>query len=230
VAYSKKAKTYVIKRLLLIVIGIVCSGVIFYAGYLFYRNVSLEEKNNTLGSAIGEGSKGTMEVARAKHSMSQGELLDINKVEMIEVPSELSPKGAITSIAKLSGKRLKREVGEKELLNDMDLIAERYLLEEDARLMEHNFAEGAVPAAVAEGNYIDIKLFISGKKDCVVISKTLVISRNASLLSFYVNMEEQEFIKEAAGEGLLFAVKYIDTSQIASVVTYVPPYNKSEIK
>jgi len=47
-------------------------------------------------------------------------------------------------------------------------------------------------------------------------------------LSFYLDGREQELIKEAAAEGALFAVQYIDASQQASEVTYTPLYNKDK--
>ena len=62
----------------------------------------------------------------------------------------------------------------------------------------------------------------------MVISKAMVISRNANLLSFYLNRREQEFLKEAATEGMLLSVQYLNDSQIASEVTYMPSYVKGK--
>jgi hypothetical protein len=122
--------------------------------------------------------------------------------------------------------RLRREIAAKELLNDMDLMPKEAVCEADDRLIEHNFSEGAVPATVSGGSAIDIKLFVKGGEDSLVISKAIVISRSNNLLSFYMDEIEQEYIKEAASEGMLFAVQYIDNSQKASEVTYVPLFDK----
>jgi hypothetical protein len=152
--------------------------------------------------------------------------LDTSKAELAEVPGELVPQGAITSLSKLNNMKLKQDVAAKELLNDMDLIPKDSIFEDEDRLIEHNFSEGAVPAAVSEGSTIDIKLFVKGGEDSLVVSKAEVISRTDNLLSFYMDGREQEYIKEAASEGMLFAVQYIDTSQKASEVTYIPLYDK----
>jgi hypothetical protein len=227
VVYSKKIKAYTIKRGALIIIGILCLIFIFYAGYIFYRNIISEGYADGSSNKAKVSSDSTVEIVRTKLRMGQGELLDINKVEMVKIPLELVPKGAITSFSKLNRKRLRQEVGEKEFLNEMDIVPESTSFEEDDRLIEHNFAEGAVPAIVAEGSYIDIKLFKNGEEDRIVISKAAVVSRNANLMVFFMNAKEQEYLKEAAAEGLLFAVQYLDDSQKASEVTYVPPYDKS---
>jgi len=190
---------------------------------MLYRKASGEETPNTAGSSNTVQSK-TRIIARAKVSMKTGELLDVSKVEMVEVPADLAPKGAVTSSSQFNNMRLKQEIEEREFLNEIDLMSEDADYEEGDRLIEHNFEEGAIPAVVSQGSIIDIKLFKKGKEDCVVVSKIAVISRSANLLSFYMNRIEQEYIKEAATEGMLFAVQYIDDLQKASEVTYIPLY------
>lgn len=225
-AYSKKNKAYAIRRAAFISICIICAVITLLAGYTLYSSAVSENKANTSKGGGNVSGSNTMMIARAKLNMSQGELLDAGKTELVEVSAELAPEGAITSISKLNNKRLKREIAEKEFLNDMDLIPEGAFYEDGDRLIEHNFAEGAVPAEVTEGSAIDIKLFVKGGEDSIVVSKAVVISRSSNLLSFYMDGCEQEFIKEAASEGMLFAVQYIDISQRASEVTYVPLYDK----
>ncbi len=224
-AYIKKNRVYLIKKAVVIAICTFCSAAVFSLGYMLYGNVLPKETAGTSGSSYIHGGK-TVTVARAKHNMSQGELLDEGKAELLEVPAEMAPEGAVTSLSKLNGMRLRRGIVGKEFFNDMDIVPESASYEEGDRLIEHNFAEGAVPASVSAGSIIDIKLFIKGGEDSTVISKAAVISRSDDLLSFYLDGREQEYIKEAAAEGMLFAVRYIDTSQQASEVTYIPLYNK----
>ena len=145
---------------------------------------------------------------------------------MVEVPAELIPEGSITSISRLNNMRLKHEIAEKEFLNETDLMPKDTAYEEGDRLIEHRFPEGAVPAAVAEGSLIDIKLFMKGGEDRIVVSKAVVVSRSNDLLAFCLDGGEQEFLKEAAAEGMLFAVQYCDNSQKASEVNYIPLYDK----
>ncbi len=229
-AYNKKIRAYAIKRGAFITISLLCAVFILSGGYILYRDVMSEEAANPSSDRSNTTQSSTIVIARAKLSMRQGELIDVSKAELVEVPAELAPKGAITSFSKLNNRRLKREVSEREFLNVLDLMTESSSYEEGDRLTEHNFAEGAIPAAATEGSAIDIKLFIKGEEDPVVISKAVVVSRSANLLSFYMNQTEQEFLKEAATEGILLGVQYIDASQIASEVTYIPLYDKSKLK
>lgn len=229
-AYNKKIQAYAIKRGAFITICLLCIAFILSAGYMFYKNIMSEETANSSSGKSNAAQSSTIVIARTKLSMKQGDVIDASKVELVEVPAELVPKGVITSLLKLNGMRLKRELSEKEFLNVLDLMPESASYEEGDRLIEHNFAEGAIPAAVTEGSAIDIKLFVKGEEDRVVISKSVVVSRNANLLSFYMNRMEQEFLKEAAAEGVLLAVQYIDDSQVASDVTYIPLYDKSKLK
>ena len=229
-AYNKKIKAYALKRGAFIAICLLCVIFILSGGYLFYRNIMWSKAEDSLGSRNNTTTSSTVVIARAKLSMRQGEVVDVSKAELVEVPAELVPKGAITSLIKLDNMRLKREVAEKEFLNVLDLMTVSASYQEGDRLIEHNFAEGAIPDEATEGSAIDIKLFIKGEEDRVVISKAVVVSRKANLLSFYMNQIEQEFLKEAAAEGMLLAVKYIDTSQVASEVTYIPSYDKGKLK
>jgi hypothetical protein len=213
-----------VKRAAIISLCIICTAAIMYVFLALYNN-ALPEIAVNAGSSNALQNQ-TVLIARAKLTIKQGELLDVSRVEMVEVPVELSPQNAVISFSMLNNMRAKREISEKDFLNTADLIPKEAAYEEGDRLIEHNFAEGAVPAVVSEGSAVDIKLFVKGREDCVVISKAFVISRNGNLLAFYLDGTEQEYIKEAAVEGMLFAVQYIDTSQKESEVTYIPSYDK----
>jgi len=98
--------------------------------------------------------------------------------------------------------------------------------EEEDRLIEHIFQDEAIPSTVVVGSVVDIKLFRPKNEDAIVIAKTVVIGKKDKTLSFYLNMAEQEHLKEANTEGLLFLVQYLDMSQSASAVTYIPMYGE----
>lgn len=224
-AYIKRNKVYAIRRTTLLLIVIVCSVLVLSAGYMLYGSDFPGKAATYSGSGYTYEGK-TVMIARSKHNMNQGEMIDSAKAELVEIPAELAPEGAIASLSSLNNMRLKRGIAKKEFINDMDLMPKSAVYEEGERLIEHNFSEGAVPASVAEGSIIDIKLFVIGGEDRIVTAKAAVISRRDNLLSFYLDGTEQEFIKEAAAEGTLFVVQYIDASQQASEVTYIPLYCK----
>jgi len=210
-------------------IFLVCTLIILYEGYLLCGKVT---SGDTYDPTAAEAAvqEGKLRILRAKQDMEQGELLDVSKVEMLEVPREMASKGAITSLSAIKNMRLKQTVAEKEFLNELDLIPEAAAFEDGDRLTEHSFEAGAVPAAVAPGSIIDIKLFVRGGEDPLVVSKAAVISRKENLLSFYMSSREQELIKEAAAEGMLFAVQYLEDSQNAGRVTYAAPYEREDGK
>ncbi|MGE5629797.1 MAG: hypothetical protein ACM3TR_01730 [Caulobacteraceae bacterium] len=223
-AYYKKSRTYNIKKSVLLIIGFAFSIFIIFLGYFLYLNMTVSGKAATEGNGTIIAKEKTMNILRAKCSMGPGEILDMSKVELIEVPVDLVPANAIVSISGIKNTRLRRAIVEKEFIKSGDLMPENAWFEDGDRLIEHNFAEGAIPASAAGGSIIDIKLFKAGEEDKVVISKATVISRNGNLLSFYLNPVEQEYLKESASEGMLFAVQYIDESQNTSGVTYIPAY------
>lgn len=223
--YNRKSRIYMIKRTAFISICAVCTAIILYEGYLLYGKLMSGQASGLMAEGGARAGGATISIARAKYSMYQGELLDISKAELVEVPVELAPEGAVTSFAELNNMRLKKEIAEKEFINAADLMPETAAYEEGDRLVEHNFPEGAVPAATTVGSIMDIKLFVKGGEDPVIVSKAAVISRSNNLLSFYLNKEEQELLKEAAAEGPLFSVLYLDESQPESEVTYVPPFD-----
>lgn len=223
--YSKKLRFLGIRQKIVISVFLICTLIILYEGFLLY-NKTVSAEDEYPGEAASEAQEGKILIMQSKQDMEQGESVDAGKVEMLEVPVEMAPKGAVKSLSAIKNTRLRQKVAEKEFLVETDLMPEAAVFEDGDRLMEHGFETGAVPAAVVPGSIIDIKLFVSGGADPLVISKTVVIARNENVLSFYMNSREQELIKEAEEEGALFVVKYLDDSQGAGGVTYTAPYEK----
>lgn len=224
--YNKKSRVYKMRKIILAVLAIALTSLILVSWYFFYRNTASAGTSLPAVKDNGGISEKSKAVVRAKVMMYPGEPADVQKFEIVQVPVELIPENAITDVSQIKGMLMRNTVEKKELITANDLMPKNAWFEDGDRLIEHNFAEGAVPASVEAGSLIDIKLFKPGEEDNVVVSKAAVISRDGNLLSFYLNAEEQEYIKESAAEGMLFAVRYIDETQTESSVTYVPPYGK----
>lgn len=221
--YIRKNRNARIKKYILISIAVAGIFILSAAGYT-YKKAVFGRSNDTITN-----DKATVyekQVVRAKTKINAGELSDITKFEIVRVQEQLVPDNAVSTISAIKDKIIKNDIYAKEVVLASDIIPENAWYEDGDRLMEHNFSDGAIPADVAAGSMIDIKLFRQGAEDNVVISKITVVSRNANLLAFYLNAAEQENIKEASTEGLLFAVKYIDSSQTPSEITYIPGYRK----
>lgn len=103
-------------------------------------------------------------------------------------------------------------------------IKETIQYEADDRLIEHTFQPGTVPAAAIPGTLVDIKLLKDNEEDQIVVSKAAVVQRNETILAFYLNATEQEYLKDAANEGTLILTVYANDAQPASIVTYIPSY------
>ena len=179
-----------------------------------------DDKNDT--TALKDIKK--INVVRANRDMQAGEIADAIKFEVIAIPKEFAPPGAVESVHLLQNKRVASVISDKEILLQSDLVESGDWYEEGDRLMEHSFRDEAIPLTVVVGSIVDIKLFKPGNTDHVVIAKAIVVGKVDKTLSFYLNEIEQEYIKEAEVEGELFLVQYLDKSQEGCTVTYLPTY------
>lgn len=193
------------------------------AGLLIFGGREKEEaKNDTTASM----DLNKIKVVRASRNIQAGEIAEAIEFDVIEMSKEYVPTGAVESVQWLQNKRVSNAISDKEILLKSDLVDSGDWYDEGDRLMEHTFQDGAIPLTVVVGSIVDIKLFKPGNLDNVVISKATVISKVDKTLSFYLNEVEQEYIKEANTEGPLFLVQYLDKSQQACAVTYLPIYNQ----
>lgn len=227
-AYVRQARLDRNKKILFMAIGLTVALIlIVFVVIATKRLVQKEPKVNL--SPKSEQAK-LINLVRTNTGIKAGESADITKFEIVAVPQNLVPDSAVTSMQQLKEKRVTSNMEKNEFLLQGDLVDSTAWYEEGDRLMEHTFQEGAIPATVAVGSVVDIKLFKQKSEDTVVISKTVVIGKTDKTLSFYLNSMEQEFLKEANTEGLLFLVQYLDKAQSASITTYYPSYGKGQAK
>lgn len=214
--------------IIMVAIGAVAAIILLFSGIKISNTLLHKEEN--IGLSIGEEKTKKTNILRATRDIQAGETADFSEFEMIAVPKELIPDGTISTMQLLKDKRLANSLKKNEFLLQSDIADSSALYEDGDRLMEHTFQDGVVPAVVDVGSIVDIKLFKQGNEDTVVISKVAVVGRTQNTLSFYLNAQEQEFLKEANTEGQLFLVKYLVEGQPASEVTYYPSYGKGQAK
>jgi hypothetical protein len=130
------------------------------------------------------------------------------------------PQDAVILIDQLKDKRVKNKLTSKQFVLKTDLIPSSAWYDNEDRLIEHTFQPSTIPASVLIGSIIDIKLFRQNAMDEVVVSKVVIVNKQENTLSLYLNSIEQEYLKEAATEGVLFITQYLDASQTASEITY----------
>lgn len=220
-SYVRRTRLGVDSRLFLygIIALIIVSMTI--AGFLFVGDREKAELKN--GNTASMDIK-KINVVRASRNIQAGEMADGLKFDVVAMPKEFVPPGAVESVQWLQNKRVSNAISDKEILLQSDLVDSGDWYDEGDRLLEHTFQDEAIPLTVVVGSIVDIKLFRPGKPDNVVIAKTIVIGKVDKTLSFYLNEIEQEYIKEANIEGQLFLVQYLDKSQQEGTITYLPTY------
>jgi hypothetical protein len=223
-SYNKKYRLRKARLIVLIAFIAVLTVSLISLGYVFYINSSASPSRSSIKDGTGKAEDQYKPAVRAKHKLNPGDPIEADKVEVVQIPSDLAPDNTVESISRISNMLVKHTVEKRGLITMGDLMPKNALYEDDDRLIEHNFPEGAIPASIEAGSMIDIKMFKPGSEDSVVVSKAVVISRDENILTFFLNSREQEYLKESASEGRLFAVGYIDDSQSGSLVTYVPLY------
>ncbi|MFZ5352217.1 MAG: SAF domain-containing protein [Bacillota bacterium] len=223
--YIKRSKSTILFKAAITVLIIISA---FVFAFMIMRLTSTEtvvqsHVNQSAGSNAER--KGSINAVRAKELIKAGEITDASRFEYISLPSELIPYGAVTSMEALKGKRLKNDVVQNEIVLATDLLSSDAWYEDGDRLIEHMFQPGTVPATVTEGSIVDVKLFLPKEADSIVVSKAVVVKKQENTLSFYLNLLEQEYLKEAAAEGVLFLTQYLDSSQPPSEISYTDRYN-----
>ncbi|HUV84803.1 MAG TPA: hypothetical protein VMV86_03790, partial [Methanosarcinales archaeon] len=222
-SYVRRTRLGIDSRLFLY--GIIVLIIVFTttAGFLIFRGRDKAEVKNGTTAAM---DLKKINVVRASRNIQAGEIADTIVFDVVAMPKEYVPTGAVESVQWLQNKRVSNAISDKEILLQSDLVDSGDWYDEGDRLMEHTFQDEAIPLTVVVGSIVDIKLFKPGNLDNVVIAKAIVIGKVDKTLSFYLNEMEQEYIKEANMEGQLFLVQYLDKSQQECAVTYLPIYTQ----
>ena len=225
----KTGKTLNIVATVLIVIMALLLFIALYRRFIIHatnEQLGITDNNTSVSDTVNPltNIKGDVNVVVAKKSMAPGEVLLREYVEMVTRPAKDVPQNALTSINGIEGKRIKVSKVPNEILLDMDLVSRDEWYDDEDRYLEHKFMPEAIPAVVQIGSIVDIKLLKNDAEDPIVVSKVAVESRTGDVLGFYLNFEEQEYIKEATSEGTLFVTVYAGKSQPPSQVTYKPTY------
>ncbi len=222
--YIKKSRSQRVLKLCGILLLIIICAV---GSFLLLKSFRADKVNITNNTAVNTNEMQTKGVGiiRAAAEVEPGEIADATKFELISVPENLVPQDAVGSIEELRDKRIKNKLYIKQFVLKSDLIPSSAWYGDEDRLIEHTFLPGTIPSSATSGSIIDIKLFRQGAMDAVVISKVVIVNKQENTLSLYLNSREQEYLKEAATEGLLFITQYLDASQTPSDLTYTPSYD-----
>ena len=224
-AYFTSRKIYLTRSLrriaLFVLLGIVVAvvGVTMYTRFYGNRNMeNLEISTDKKAAGI------QISILKAKQDITIGGRTTSMDFDIYEIDAEFVPENAVSDISKLKGMRVIRDIKKNEILKSSDMVEENYFFKSDDRLMEQAFSAEGIPSDCKDGSIIDIRLFRPGENDPVVISKVFVMKRVESSLTMFMDMKEQELLKQSIKEGALYILMYGDPSQEASMVDYIPNY------
>lgn len=164
---------------------------------------------------------------KATRNIGVGESLQSTDFEQIELEVDQVSSNLVKDIKEINGKVAKNDirVGEQ-LVRDNLLLKSEY--EEGDRFIEIALVDGVIPSTIAEneiiGTIIDVRLFLPGAEDKIVLSKQTIVAKSGNNLGFYLNPTEIENIKEAPIEGSLYIAVYPNENENESDITYIPGY------
>ena len=212
-------------KVLIIVCGsivvIVVASLSFW--YMYNKNRSIPEEVQ-----ISEMEEKTYTVIRARKGLSPGQIItESDGIETVELQEPAA--GAITDIEMIKNKTVLNNIGENEVIQSEDIIDISQYYTDTDRLTEVTFMDGTIPTLLQDqitGRFVDILLFVKGDEDPVVVAKSRVMGTNGvNKALFHFTPQEDEYIREASSEGVLYLRIYLDNQQESREVTYVPNYN-----
>lgn len=173
--------------------------------------------------------RGTVFIANT--NIKSGTYFDLDMVDLSQIDISEVPEKAINDAEDLKNKEAARDIKIGEIITSTDIENKNIWTENDERFIEHQFNDQTVPVTFPGGSIIgatvDIMLFKANAADEVVVSKAKVVAAEGNKLCFSLNTDEREFLKEAViSDGELYITAYIDDSQSASEVTYLPEFLK----
>jgi len=221
----KEYKSKLLLKLLIVALILVILLSISYTAFAKHNAGKADLSNPILEKAKQAGP--ALIAYKAKSDMAIGTKASSKDFEMVQVDSNLVVADCVMSLNELKNRRLARNMMRNDLLKKTDLVEEAFFFKSDDRLIEQEFSPDEIPSDCQAGSIIDIRLFKPDRSDPVVISKVYVIKREECSLSMYMDMEEQELLKQALREGKLYILLYANLNQEASNVDYSPNYTKN---
>lgn len=222
---SKKTKIVIIGG---VVAALIISGVV---GYYFIIKSNGDNPTLAMSTSVQTEIKTVYIAAKDMEAGSIVSVEDFNPSQ-VDINTPL-PADVVTDIEEISNQRLKNDVKANQHLQRGALIHKNAWYEKGDRFIEHAFVDGAIPVTISRdklvGTLVDIMLFRKDGEDDVVISKAPITAESSNILGFNLNEIEAEYLKEAATEGTFYIKAYLDESQEASVVTYIPAYAKGRM-
>lgn len=224
-AHFNSRKIYLTRSIRRIAIFVLVGIVLVGAGVSLYTRFYENKKTEKLPAATDKKAVGIqISILKAKQDITIGSKTTSMDFDIYESAAEFVPENAVSDISKLKGMRVVREIKKNEILKNSDMVEEDFFFKPADRLIEQAFSPEGIPSDCKDGSIIDIRLFRPGGNDPVVISKVFVMKRVESNLTMFMDMKEQELLKQSIKEGALYILMYGDPSQEASMVDYIPNY------
>lgn len=224
-AYFITKRMHRTKRLSQIVISILLIVAVLGSGITVYAKYNDDKRNEISANSAAKMQTDTHIVLfKANRDIPIGTEADMRDFDRYEAAGELVSSDTAIAVESIKDKRFARDIKKNEILKLTDLVEADFFFKPDDRLIEQAFAADGIPSDCKNGSIIDIRLFRPEGNDPVVISKVFVMKRVECNLTMYMDMMEQELLKQSIKEGALYILLYGNPTQEASRVDYSPNY------
>jgi len=212
------------QQFIIFAFGFVLSAILSISGFYIYNNL-VSGKIKGLNEQTEEQVKVSVVVAAQKIEKGDELLPEFFTLEerfLSEVPAN-----SILDINTLQGKRAAAIIDPNLVITDSMVVSTEELYKPDERLKDYTLQGYLVAGMVKEGDWIDVEMVRENGDTFTVLSKKQVKRLLDDKAIIQVTALERQYInyalaEQSAGLGHIESVLYLDESQPASTVNYVP--------
>jgi len=209
------------QQFLIFSFGFILAAILLVSGYFIYNKVA--GKSN---KQVDETLKMT-NVLVATKKVEKGDELKPELFTMASRPAKDVPLNSIIDINMITGKRANSVMDPNAVITDSMIISTEDLYKPDERLNDYTLQGHLVAGTVKEGDWIDVEMVRANGDNSTVLSKKQVKKLIDNRAIIQVTAAERYYINHAlaeqsAGLGHIEAILYLDETQPAAKVNYVP--------
>lgn len=214
------------QQFIIFAFGFVLSAIIIIGGFFIYNKLVESGKIKGLNEKQTE-EQIKVSVVIAAQKIEKGEELLPEFFTLEERLLNEVPVNSVLDINALHGKRAASVIDPNLVVTDSMVINTESLYGPDERLKDYSLQGYLVAGTVKEGDWIDVEMVRTNGDTFTVLSKKQVKQLLNDKAIIQVTAQERQYINHAlaeqsAGLGHIESVLYLDESQPASEVNYVP--------
>ncbi|NLN48464.1 MAG: hypothetical protein GX154_05130 [Clostridiales bacterium] len=216
------------QQFLIFMFGFIVAGLLSVGGYFLYNHLLNTGRIQDVSLPVQQPETPKMtKVLIAIQGVGKGDELKPEYFELKDRPIADIPLNSLIDVNMIEGKRAASVIDANSILTDSMLISPNNLYDPEDRLKDYALQGYLVANTVKAGDWIDIELVRSNGDTFTVLSKKQVTQLIDNKAIIKVTTNERHLINHAiaeqsAGMGHIESLLYLDESQPASEVNYVP--------